>query len=210
MPSQTHDHPLDHGSIVAGEPDMSSANLISRESAWHILTQYNSEDFHLRHACIIEGVMRYFALEYDPENVEFWGLVGLLHDVDYEMYPQLHCVKAFELLREHSVDESVIRSAMSHGYGLPGVEIQPELFMEKLLYAVDELTGLIGAVAIMRPSRSVQDLELKSVLKKFKQPSFAAGCSRVIIQDGADMLGWSLDELITRTIKAMRTLECIV
>jgi len=181
----------------------------SREDAWRILTEYNSEEFHLRHARIIEGVMRYFAVEYDPDNVEFWGLVGLLHDIDFEIYPDLHCVKGADLLREHGIDEAIIHSAMSHGYGLPGVDRRPELFMEKLLYAVDELTGLIGAVAIMRPSRSVQDLELKSVLKKFKQPSFAAGCSRDVIQSGADLLGWSLDELITRTIAAMRTLDCV-
>ena len=182
---------------------------ILREEAWKILTRYNSEGFHLRHACIIEGVMRYFALEFDPGNVDFWGLVGLLHDIDFEMYPEEHCVKGVELLREHGVDESIIRSAMSHGYGLAQVEIKPEKFMEKLLFAVDELTGLIGAVAIMRPSRSVLDLELKSVAKKFKQPSFAAGCSREVIQSGADMLGWSLDDLITRTIEAMRTLDCV-
>jgi len=182
---------------------------VLRDDAWKILTRYNSEEFHLRHACIIEGVMRYFALELDPDNVEFWGLVGLLHDVDFEMYPDEHCVKGIEILRDHGIDEAIIHSAMSHGYGLAQVTIKPEKFMEKLLFAVDELTGLIGAVAIMRPSRSVQDLELKSVLKKYKQPSFAAGCSREVIQSGADMLGWSLDELITRTIEAMRTLDCV-
>jgi len=183
--------------------------LYSRDDAWNLLNKYNTEEFHLRHALIIEGVMRYFAMEFDPENVDFWGLVGLLHDIDFEMYPDLHCVKGADLLREHGVDEAIIQSAMSHGFGLEDVEIKPEKFMEKLLYAVDELTGLIGAVAIMRPSRSVQDLELKSVAKKFKQPSFAAGCSREVIRTGADMLGWSLDELITRTIEAMRTLDCV-
>ncbi len=180
-----------------------------RDEAYEILSRYNSEDFHLKHACIVEGVMRYFASEYDPENVSFWGLVGLLHDVDFELYPDEHCVKGVQILRDDGIDENIIRSAMSHGYGLTDVEYEPVHIMEKILYATDELTGLIGAVAIMRPSQSVQDLELKSVKKKFKQPSFAAGCSRETIQAGADMLGWELDELIARTIEAMRTLDCI-
>ena len=187
----------------------SSLSLTSREEAWDILRIYNTEEFHLRHACIIEGVLRYFAREFDPQRVEFWGLVGLLHDIDFEQYPEMHCVKGVEILRSHGIDEQIIHSAMSHGYGLAQVEIEPQDIMEKILFAVDELTGLIGAVAIMRPSKSVQDLELKSVLKKFKQPSFAAGCSRDVIQQGADMLDWTLDDLITRTIQAMRTLDCV-
>ena len=170
---------------------------------------YNKKEFHIKHVCIVEGVMKYFAQEYDPENEEFWGLVGLLHDVDFEQFPDDHCVRGIEILRSYDIDESLIRAAMSHGYGLSGVEFEPVHIMEKILYATDELTGLIGAVAIMRPSRSVQDLELKSVKKKFKQPSFAAGCSRETIQRGADMLNWQLDELITRTITAMRTLDCV-
>jgi predicted hydrolase (HD superfamily) len=153
--------------------------------------------------------MCWFARQYDPEREEFWGIVGLLHDIDFELYPQEHCVKGIELLRNHDVDESIIRAAMSHGYGMAQTEIEPEHIMEKILFATDELTGLIGAVAIMRPSKSVQDLELKSVKKKFKQPSFAAGCSREVIQQGADILGWSLDDLITQTIQAMRTLDCV-
>ena len=148
--------------------------------------------------------MEYFARELGyGEEAEFWGLVGLLHDLDFEKYPEQHCIKEQQLMREAGLDERLIRAAASHGYGLTG-DIKPEHEMEKVLYATDELTGLIGAVAIMRPSRSVADLELKSVKKKFKTPAFAAGCSREVIQRGADMLGWSLDELIERTILAMR------
>ena len=181
----------------------------TRDEAWEILSRYNTEEFHLRHACIVEGVMRYFAKEYDPDRVDFWGIIGLLHDIDFELFPTLHCVKGAELLKEHGIDESIIRSAMSHGYGMTDVEFKPEHLMEKILFATDELTGLIGAVAVMRPSRSVQDLELSSVKKKFKQPSFAAGCSRETIEQGADMLSWPLDDLITRTINAMRSLDFV-
>jgi predicted hydrolase (HD superfamily) len=181
----------------------------TRDEAGEILARYNQDEFHLRHAAIVEGVMRYFAREYDPEREEFWGIVGLLHDVDFELYPEQHCVKGVELLRNHDIDEAIIHATMSHGYGIAQREFEPEHIMEKILFATDELTGLIGAVAIMRPSKSVQDLELKSVKKKFKQPSFAAGCSREIIQQGADMLNWTLDDLIVRTIQAMRTLDCV-
>jgi predicted hydrolase (HD superfamily) len=153
--------------------------------------------------------MRYFAKQYDSEREEFWGIVGLLHDIDFELYPEEHCIKGVELLKKHGIDESIVHATMSHGYGLAQTEFEPIHIMEKILFATDELTGLIGAVAIMRPSKSVQDLELKSVKKKFKQPSFAAGCSREVIQQGADMLGWSLDELITQTIEAMRTVDCV-
>lgn len=182
----------------------------TRDEAWALLNLYNAEEFHLRHAVIVEGVMRYFAEEYDPERVDFWGIVGLLHDLDFEQYPDRHCVKGVELLEAHDIDESVIQAAMSHGYGLAQVEIKPQHIMEKILFATDELTGLIGAVAIMRPSKSVQDLELKSVMKKFKQPSFAAGCSRDVIKQGAEMLDWGLDELITKTILAMRSLPSVL
>jgi predicted hydrolase (HD superfamily) len=181
----------------------------TREEAYAILTKYNQEEFHLRHAVIVEGVMRYFAHEYDPEREEFWGIVGLLHDIDFELYPEEHCVRGIELLRNHGIDESIVHATMSHGYGIAQEEFEPEHIMEKILFATDELTGLIGAVAIMRPSKSVQDLELKSVKKKFKQPSFAAGCSREVIRQGADMLNWTLDDLIIRTIQAMKTLECV-
>lgn len=149
--------------------------------------------------------MRYFAekLGYGDE-ADFWEVVGILHDLDFEMYPQEHCIKSQEIMRERGVDERIIHATASHGYAIT-VDIRPEHEMEKVLYAVDELTGLIGAVVIMRPSKSVQDLELKSVRKKYKSKGFAAGCSREVIERGADMLGWSLDELIERTIEALRT-----
>ena len=148
--------------------------------------------------------MEYFARELGFEDeAEFWGIVGLLHDLDFEQYPEQHCIKEQELMREEGLDETIIHAAASHGYGIT-VDIEPEHTMEKVLYATDELTGLIGAVAIMRPSKSVDDLELKSVKKKYKTTNFAAGCSREVIDRGAQMLGWSLDELIERTILAMR------
>ncbi|MDR1038237.1 MAG: hydrolase [Deltaproteobacteria bacterium] len=180
---------------------------VSRDKAWEILTKHNKEEFHLRHAETVEGVMKWFAddLGHSADR-EYWGVVGLLHDVDFELYPDQHCLKAPELLREGGVGEDVIRSVVSHGYGLT-VDVKPEHLMEKVLYAVDELTGLIWASALMRPSKSVQDLELKSVRKKFKTLNFAAGCSREVIQRGCDMLGWELDSLISKTIEAMRSIE---
>ncbi|HBP37790.1 MAG TPA: hydrolase [Clostridiales bacterium] len=174
--------------------------------AWSILNQYNQEAFHLKHARIVSGVLGYFAREYDPERVDYWEVAGLLHDLDFEQYPEQHCIKSQEIMRGLDLDEQLIRSVASHCYGLH-VDIRPEHIMEKILYAVDELTGLIGAVAIMRPSKSVSDLEQKSVLKKFKTPSFAAGCSRDIINQGCAMLGWELGDLIDRTIMAMRSLN---
>lgn len=175
------------------------------EQARKLLEEYNQDKFHLKHAKIVSGVMGYFAKAYDPEQVEFWEVVGLLHDLDFERYPEQHCIKSQKIMREHEIDEKIIRATASHGYQLT-VDIKPEHIMEKILYAVDELTGLIGAVALMRPSKSVSDLELKSVMKKFKTLSFAAGCSRDVISNGADMLGWSLEDLISRTILAMRSL----
>ncbi|MDR2724866.1 MAG: hydrolase [Candidatus Adiutrix sp.] len=181
---------------------------ISRDRAWELLTRYNQESFHLRHAETLEGVMKWFAdsLGYGQDR-DYWGVVGLLHDIDFERFPDQHCLKAPELLREAGVGEDAIRSVVCHGYGLTGVDIQPEHEMEKVLYAVDELTGLIWAAALMRPSRSVQDLELKSVKKKYKTATFAAGCSREVIEKGAAGLGWELDDLISRTILAMRSCE---
>lgn len=176
------------------------------EQAQALLEEYNQEEFHLRHAKIVSGVMGYFAQEYDPENVEFWKVVGLLHDLDFEQYPEQHCTKCEEIMRERGLDDRLIRAVVSHGY-LLRVDVKPEHIMEKVLYATDELTGLIGAVALMRPSKSVADLELKSVKKKFKSVNFAAGCSREVITRGAEMLGWSLEELIDRTILAMRSLQ---
>lgn len=181
----------------------------TREEAFALLKEYNSEPFHIKHALTVEGVMRYFAKElgYSDEE-EFWGIVGLLHDLDFEKYPEQHCIKEQELMRERGFDESIIHATASHGYALT-VDVKPEHEMEKVLYAVDELTGLIGAVAIMRPSKSVSDLELKSVKKKYKNLNFAAGCSREVIERGADMLGWDLDELISKTILAMRTVDVV-
>jgi len=175
------------------------------EQAQEILQRYNKEEFHLKHAAIVSGVMGWFAKEYDPANEEFWRVVGLLHDLDFEQFPQQHCVKSQELMKELDLDERIIRATASHGYGIC-VDIQPEHIMEKILFATDELTGLIGAVALMRPSKSVSDLELKSVKKKYKTPAFAAGCSREVISKGAEMLGWELNDLISRTILAMRSL----
>lgn len=174
------------------------------EAAWELLCKYNKGEFHLSHAKTVSDVMMYFAdqLGYGDEK-EFWGVVGLLHDLDFEMYPDRHCIASQEIMREHGVDERVIRAAASHGWGIT-CDIAPEHQMEKVLYAVDELTGLIGATVLMRPSRSIVDLETKSVMKKFKDKRFAAGCSREVIQKGAELLGWTLEELITRTIEAMK------
>ena len=176
------------------------------EQAQAILEKYNKEPFHLHHAKTVAGVMKWFAETYDAERTEFWEVVGMLHDIDFELYPAEHCVKGEELLHEEGVDESIIRAAMSHGWDMTPTPHEPVHIMEKILFAVDELTGLIGAVAIMRPSKSVADLELPSVKKKFKDKKFAAGCSRDIINTGAERLGWPLDELITKTILAMRSI----
>ncbi len=179
----------------------------SREEAWQLLNEYNKEPFHLRHAVTVEGVMKYFAEELGyADEKEFWGIVGLLHDLDFEQFPEQHCIKEQEIMHERGIDERIIHATASHGYKLT-VDIAPEHEMEKVLYAVDELTGLIGAVALMRPSKSVADMEVKSVKKKYKNANFAAGCSREVIERGAEMLGWTLDELIERTILAMRSCE---
>lgn len=174
------------------------------EQAWELVCEFNEGEFHRRHARTVGDVLRWFAQElgYGGE-ADFWEAVGILHDLDFEQWPEEHCVKSQELMRERGIDESVVHATASHGYG-ECVDIAPESQMEKVLFAVDELTGLIGAVAVMRPSRSVDDLEVKSVKKKFKDKKFAAGCSREVIQKGADMLGWELDDLIGRTILAMR------
>lgn len=176
------------------------------EQAYEILQKFNKDDFHLKHGKIVSGVMGYFAAEYDPDNVDYWKVVGMLHDLDFELYPEEHCIKGQELMKDLDIEESIIRATASHGYDIT-VDIKPELFMEKMLYAVDELTGLIGAVAIMRPSKSVSDLEVKSVMKKFKTTNFAAGCSRDVIRKGTEMLGWVLNDLINKTILAMRSLD---
>ncbi|MCI5952608.1 MAG: hydrolase [Anaerostipes sp.] len=180
---------------------------MTREEAWELLTEYNKEEFHLEHAQIVENTMKYFAqkLGYGEEK-EFWGLVGLLHDLDFEQYPEEHCIKSQEIMKERGLEERLIHATASHGYAIT-VDIEPVHEMEKVLYAVDELTGLIGAVVLMRPSKSVQDLKVKSVKKKFKSKNFAAGCSREVIQRGADMLGWTLDDLIAQTIEALKTFQ---
>ena len=180
---------------------------ITREEAFKLLEEFNKDPFHIKHALTVEGVMRYFAekLGYGDE-ADFWGIVGLLHDLDFEQYPEQHCIKEQEIMRERGLDERLIHAVASHGYSLT-VDIKPEHEMEKVLYAVDELTGLIGAVALMRPSKSVNDLELKSVKKKYKNLKFAAGCSREVIERGTEMLGWELDKLICETILAMRESE---
>ena len=183
------------------------ADIITRDAAWALLCEFNKDKFHLRHALTVEGVMRWYANElgYGDEE-DFWGIVGLLHDLDFELYPEQHCIKSQEIMRERGIDERIIRATASHGYGL-GCDIEPQHEMEKVLFATDELTGLIWAAALMRPSKSVQDMELKSVKKKYKTPNFAAGCSREVIERGAAMLGWELDELISKTILAMRSCE---
>ena len=180
---------------------------MNREEAWALLTEYKKEEFHLEHAQTVENTMKYFARELGfGEEEEFWGIVGLLHDLDFEQYPEQHCIKSQEIMRERGVDERIIHATASHGYGIT-VDIKPEHEMEKVLFAVDELTGLVGATVLMRPSKSVQDLELKSLKKKFKSKGFAAGCSRDVILQGADMLGWSLDELMEKTLEALKTFQ---
>ena len=182
-------------------------NCITREAALELLRKYNKEEFHLLHALTVEGVMRWYAndLGYGDE-ADYWAAIGLLHDIDFELYPDEHCKKAPELLAEGGVDEAMIRSVCSHGYGLCS-DIKPEHLMEKVLFASDELTGLIGAAALTRPSKSVQDMELKSLKKKYKDKKFAAGCSREVIAQGAEMLGWELDTLLEKTLEAMRSCE---
>lgn len=177
---------------------------LTREEAWKLLNEFNKESFHIRHAEVVEGIMKYFARELGyGDDEEFWGIVGLLHDLDFEQYPEQHCIKEQEIMRERGIDEKIIHAVASHGYGIVS-DIKPEHEMEKVLFAVDELSGLLGAAAKMRPSKSVQDMELKSAKKKFKDKAFAAGCSRDVIRKGAEMLGWELDDLINKTIIAMR------
>ena len=183
---------------------------LNREEAWALLTEYNQDPFHLHHARTVEGVMRYFAQELGyGDEVDFWGIVGLLHDLDFERYPDQHCIQSQEIMRERDLDERLIRATASHGYGIT-VDIQPEHEMEKVLFATDELTGLIWAAALMRPSKSTKDMELKSLKKKFKDKRFAAGCSRETIQQGAQMLGWELDQLLEETLKAMQQSEDVL
>ena len=182
---------------------------LTREQAWELLNEYNKGEFHLKHGQIVGDVMRWYAIELGyGDEADFWETVGLLHDLDFEMYPDEHCIKSQEIMREKGLDERLIRATASHGYGLhfDGLP-EPQHEMEKVLFAADELTGLIGAVALMRPSKSVDDLEVKSVKKKYKDKKFAAGCSRDVINTGAERLGWTIEELMEKTILAMRSCE---
>ncbi len=180
---------------------------ISRDEAWALLTEHNKDPFHLEHGETLEQTMAYFAREFDPENEEFWSIVGLLHDLDWEEYPtpEDHTLKAADMIRAAGGSEELIHAIQTHNAGFNDACPEPELFMEKVLYATDELTGLIGAAVVMRPSKSVMDFEVKSLKKKFKDKRFAAGCSRDVIRQGAELCGWELDELFDRTIKAMQS-----
>lgn len=181
---------------------------ISRQDAFALVEKYNKEPFHIQHAETVEAVMRYFAekLGYEDE-ADFWGLVGLLHDLDFEQFPDEHCIKVCEIFDDEGINPEIKRAVVSHAYGFTQTDVKPENQMEKVLYAADELTGLIGAAILMRPSRSTLDLTVQSLKKKFKDKKFAAGCSREVIQKGADLLGWELEYLMEETIKAMQEME---
>ena len=180
---------------------------ITREEAYDLLKKYNKDPFHIQHALTVETVMKWYAEELGfGADAEYWGIVGLLHDIDFELYPEEHCIKAPELLREGGVGEDIIHGVVSHGYGIT-VDVAPEHEMEKVLFAADELTGLIWAAALMRPSKSTKDMELKSLKKKYKSKGFAAGCSREVIERGAEQLGWELQKLLTMTLQAMADCE---
>ena len=187
--------------------------MITRQYAFEILKKYNKDYFHLQHALTVEAVMKWYAKELGYEdNAEYWGIVGLLHDIDFELYPDEHCLKAPELLKENGVSDDIIHAVCSHGYGITvsngvTIDVKPENEMEKVLFAADELTGLIGAAALMRPSKSTKDMELKSLKKKYKSKGFAAGCSRDVIERGANQLEWELDKLLSMTLQAMADTE---
>ena len=186
---------------------------ITHQQAFDLLKKYNKDPFHIQHALTVEAVMKWYANELGyGEDAEYWGIVGLLHDIDFELYPEEHCLKAPEMLREAGVGEDVIHSVVSHGYGITvgcgaTIDVAPEQEMEKVLFAADELTGLIWAAALMRPSKSTKDMELKSLKKKYKSKGFAAGCSREVIERGAQQLGWELEKLLTMTLQAMAASE---
>ena len=187
--------------------------MITREESFALLKKYNKDPFHIQHALTVEAVMKWYANELGyADEAEHWGIVGLLHDIDFELYPEEHCLKAPELLKDGGVSDDIIHSVCSHGYGIivgcgVTIDVEPIHEMEKVLFAADELTGLIWAAALMRPSKSCQDMELKSLKKKFKDKRFAAGCDREVIKRGAEMLGWELDELLNETLEAMKTCE---
>ena len=183
---------------------------LTREQALALLQKYNKEPFHIQHGLTVEGVMRWYANELGyADEADFWALCGLLHDVDFEMYPEEHCKKAPQLLAEVNASDALVHAVCSHAYGSCS-DVEPQHLMEKVMFAADELTGLIGAAAKMRPSKSCMDMELSSLKKKFKDKKFAAGCSRDVIKEGAERLGWSLDELLDKTILAMRSCEAAI
>ena len=183
------------------------ADYISRDAAFQLLKEHNKDAFHIQHAITVEAVMKWFAQDQGfGDEAEYWGIVGLLHDIDFEEYPEEHCIKAPELLLAGGVGEDIIHSVVSHGYGIT-VDVKPEHQMEKILFAADELTGLIWACALMRPAQSTKDMELKSLKKKYKNLKFAAGCSREVIGKGAELLGWELEELQQKTLDAMKASE---
>ncbi len=192
---------------------VTTMETITRDDAFSLLKKYNKDPFHIQHALTVEAVMKWYANELGyGEDAEYWGIVGLLHDIDFELYPEEHCLKAPEMLREAGVGEDVIHSVVSHGYGITvgcgvTIDVAPEQEMEKVLFAADELTGLIWAAALMHPSKSTKDMELKSLKKKYKSKGFAAGCSREVIERGAQQLGWELEKLLTMTLQAMAASE---
>ena len=187
--------------------------MITRDEAFALLKKYNKDPFHIQHALTVEAVMKWYAKKLGyADEAEYWGIVGLLHDIDFELYPDEHCLRAPELLREAGVSEDIIHAVCSHGYGITvgngaTIDVEPVREMEKVLFAADELTGLIWAAALMRPSKSTKDMELKSLKKKYKSKSFAAGCSRDVIERGAEQLGWDLDKLLAETLEAMAECE---
>ena len=191
-------------------------NYISRDKAFELLKKYNKDLFHIQHAFTVEAVMKWYAKELGfEEDAEYWGIVGLLHDIDFEQYPDEHCLKAPELLRKAGIGEDMIHAVCSHGYGITvgngtTIDVEPTHLMEKVLFAADELTGLIWSASLMRPSKSTKDMELKSLKKKYKSKGFAVGCSREVIARGADQLGWELDELLEKTLEAMKASEDII
>ena len=190
--------------------------MITRDEAFELLKKYNKDSFHIQHALTVEAVMKWYAKELGYKDDEvYWGIVGLLHDIDFELYPNEHCLKAPELLKKGGVSDDIIHAVCSHGYGITvgngtTIDVEPVHEMEKVLFAADELTGLIGAAALMRPSKSTKDMELKSLKKKYKSKGFAAGCSREVIERGADQLGWELDKLLEMTLKAMADTEDVI
>lgn len=190
--------------------------MITRDEAFELLKKYNKDSFHIQHALTVEAVMKWYAKELGYKDDEvYWGIVGLLHDIDFELYPDEHCLKAPELLKKGGVSDDIIHAVCSHGYGITvgngtTIDVEPVHEMEKVLFAADELTGLIGAATLMRPSKSTKDMELKSLKKKYKSKGFAAGCSREVIERGADQLGWELDKLLEMTLKAMADTEDVI